>query len=265
MNGQAVYDGLFPSMGLKARANVTLAKSSADSLTKEDVEKLKVDRKDVLQAKAGDVAAFRRLVEQYQQRVLTIALGVLGNHEDAQDVAQEAFLKAYRHLPLFRGDSSFYTWLYRIVFNLAVDFSRRRYRHVENSVGDMATVENALGVSTKASRGRSESSGFLSSTPSPEDQVERQELRRSISKAMVDLSPEHRTVIVLREIEGLSYAEISHIVGCSKGTVMSRLHHARKRLQKALAEFLPEIQKKGIRKASVEDVSDLQQSQRMRT
>lgn len=177
---------------------------------------------------AGDTGAFRILVERYQQRVHAVALGVLGNFQDAEDVTQDAFLKAYRNLASFRGQSSFYTWVYRITFNLAIDERRKRYRHVETSVGETAVLDV---VTEPRDRG---GPPLLSESPKPDEEAERGELREQIKRAIAGLSPEHRAVIMLREIEGLSYAEISNVVGCSKGTVMSRLHHARRRLKRAL-------------------------------
>lgn len=197
------------------------------------VEGADVDAALVARARDGEVQAFRLLVEKYQNKAHAIALGVVGNYEDAEDVIQEAFLKAYRNLSLFRGQSSFYTWLYRIVFNLAIDLSRKRYRHVEASVGEAAILDMS------PQQGSSVESRLLSRPQAPDERIETSELAAQIRRSMDNLTPEHRAVIVLREIEGLSYAEISDIVGCSKGTVMSRLHHARKRLQKALAEYAP--------------------------
>ena len=183
-------------------------------------------------ARAGDLQAFRELVERYQNRALSIAIGVVGSREDAEDVVQEAFLKAYRNLGSFRGQSSFYTWLYRIVFNLAIDLSRKRYRRSETNVGDHSSMD----VLSHHSSG--DVSDFLGSVPDPDQAMQRTELGQSIARALDSLSAEHRAVIVLREIDGLSYSEISDVVGCSKGTVMSRLHHARKRLQRALSGYM---------------------------
>lgn len=195
----------------------------------EDSAKALVDR-----AREGDHAAYRELVEQYQHRVYAIALSILGNPEDARDISQEAFLKAYRNLGSFRGQSSFYTWLYRIVFNLSVDLSRRRYRHREVSVGDSLGYER---MSADESAPLGHSTNLATDLPGPEEVLDRSELGVGIKEAMDSLSPEHRAVVILREVDGLSYAEISDVVGCSKGTVMSRLYHARKRLQRSLAEF----------------------------
>ncbi len=188
----------------------------------------------VSRARQGDIEAFKILVERYQSRAHAIALGVVGSYEDAEDVVQDAFLKAYRNLGLFRGQASFYTWLYRIVFNLAIDLSRRRYRHVETSVGEQSLLEVPSGQAPQAE------ARLLTRPIAPDETLERRELAFELRRAIEELSAEHRTVIILREIEGLSYSEIADVVGCSKGTVMSRLHHARRRLQRTLAEFAPD-------------------------
>ncbi|OVE79731.1 hypothetical protein BVY02_02480 [bacterium J17] len=182
--------------------------------------------------KAGDNSAFRVLVERYQARALAVAIGVIGHREDAEDIVQDAFVKAHRNLSSFRGKSSFYTWLYRIVFNLAVDLSRKKYRQVEKPIGDSVSLDSGKIVSAV---GRAP---LLAKLSSPDEELDRAELGQKIEAALDTLSAEHRAVIVLREIEGLSYAEISKVVGCNKGTVMSRLFHARKRLQKELTKYL---------------------------
>ena len=125
---------------------------------------------------AGDLHAYQELVVRYQQRAYAVALGVMGRPEDAEDVAQEAFLKAFRNLSSFRRESSFYTWLYRIVYNLSLDEKRRRYRHVENSTGDSALLD----VSMERSRDGDE---FMGRVARPEEQVERTELKQRIDAA----------------------------------------------------------------------------------
>lgn len=184
----------------------------------------------VARAQAGEVDAFRQLVERYQQRVFILALSVMGNHEDARDVIQEAFLKAYKKLSSFRGQSSFYTWLYRIVFNLAIDEKRKRYRTLEMSVGETSSLD----ASAYGNEDKSVGTSLISPSSNPEHEFHRAELRQHLQQGIQSLSPDHRAVILLREVDGLSYDEISKVVGCNKGTVMSRLHHARKRLQKYL-------------------------------
>ncbi len=204
------------------------ARAQAKAQNVEDVDLSLVER-----LREGDRSAFRKLVERYQQRLVAAALGVVGNYQDAEDVAQEAFLKAFRNIGSFRGQSSFYTWIYRITLNLAIDLSRKAYRRSERSFEDSAAGNPEY--SSKDGDG-----GFSAHAEQPDEQLHRAEIRQRFLRALSELSPQHRAVIVLREIDGLSYAEISDLVACSKGTVMSRLHHARKRLQKALEEYLPD-------------------------
>lgn len=200
------------------------------ALKKQNVEsapELKSDEVELIQRViAGDRNAFRALVEAYQERVFSIALGVVGRREEAEDVAQEAFLKAYRNLNSFRGQSSFYTWIYRITFNLAIDVMRKRKRQSEY-LGDVSPeLAEQIGA---------QSENFVENG-NPEVQFSRSELAHQIGNALGNLSAEHRSVIMLREVDGLSYQEISDVMKCSKGTVMSRLHHARKKLQQVLSE-----------------------------
>ncbi len=185
-------------------------------------------------ARAGDLEAFRQLVTRYQSRAFSVAIGIVGRKEDAEDIVQEAFLKVYRNLGSFRGQSSFYTWLYRIVFNLSIDLSRRRYRRSEASFGDSSSMDAVVQNVGK------DASDFMATSTSPDMELDRVQIGKRIALGLEKLSPAHRAVIVLREIDGLSYTEISDVVGCSKGTVMSRLHHARKKLQQFLASDKPE-------------------------
>jgi len=181
----------------------------------------------VQRATAGDHSAYRELVEKYERRIYAVVFGVMGSRADAEDVTQEAFLKAYRNLKSFRGKSSFYTWIYRIAYNLCLDEKRRKYRKVESVTGEIAELERSAEQST-------DERSLLTKLPSPDEMVHRGELNKEIGQALQQLSEEHRAVIMLREFEGLSYEEISVVVGCSKGTVMSRLHHARRKLQSLL-------------------------------
>ncbi len=192
---------------------------------KENNDSMLVDR-----AKRGDISAFRQLVERYQHRVHLVALGVCGDFQDAQDVTQEAFIKAFRKLSSFRKQSSFYTWIYRIAYNLAIDQQRKRYRHTEISIGDVSELDRANGSGCRA--------GNPCRSKRPDTELETSELGTQIHFAIENLSSEHRAVILLREVDGLSYTEISEVVGCSKGTVMSRLHHARKSLQHMLTDVI---------------------------
>ena len=191
------------------------------------------DEKLVLAVQHGDMAAFRSLYDRHHQKVFYLAIGIVKNAVDAEDVVQEAFIKAYKSLDSFRGQSSFYTWLYRIVTNIAIDFTRRQKRRVEVAVEGI----DVSGVVDRQSFAAL--SLGLANNAGPDELLERNELRQHFDTAMNELSADHRAVVILREIDGLSYTEISEIVGCSKGTVMSRLHHARKKLQSALQEFFP--------------------------
>ena len=181
----------------------------------------------VQRTREGDRDAFRELVERYQRRVASLAVGMLRSREDALDVVQETFTKAYQHLDRFKGDSGFYTWLYRIAFNICVDHQRRE--------GKLANV-----------RPESEDSGDLGAPlgadgPLPDEPFHRlrsAEIGRRMEQAIRELTPDHRAVILLREVEGLSYEEISRVLECPKGTVMSRLHYARRQLQTRLRELL---------------------------
>ena len=192
-------------------------------------------------AQSGDLAAYGELVRKYQSRVITVAYGILRNREDAEDVVQEGFLKAYKNLDSFRGQASFYTWLYRIVFNLSIDLSRKKYRRTETNSGDSLALDQHIARESNFGAGTVSvgSEIVLGRVAGPDEEFGRGELREKISQAMNGLSDDHRAVILLREVDGLSYSEIADVVGCTKGTVMSRLHHARRRLQKVLSEYSP--------------------------
>jgi RNA polymerase sigma-70 factor, ECF subfamily len=176
----------------------------------------------VQKCQSGEMSAFQELVSRYHQKVYLVILGLLGNREDALEVAQETFLRAYRKIGGFRGGSSFYTWIYRIGVNLAIDTQRRQKR---NPLDFRDSMDGVF-----------ESQNEVARDPFAEEHD--RELREGLIKAINDLTPEHKAVIVLRTVEGLSYKEIAAILGCSEGTVMSRLHYARKKLQEKLSPFL---------------------------
>lgn len=172
-------------------------------------------------AKAGDSQAFGILVERYQRRVVGVAMAVVHNQDDAIELAQETFVRAFENLPKFESRSSFSTWLYRIAANLAIDFWRREGRHTVLH-GEDADIELSKLPSTQGDSFR---------------EATRTELSERIREALRELTPEHRAVILLREVEGLSYDEISEVLQCPRGTVMSRLHYARSRLRSILKDI----------------------------
>ena len=179
--------------------------------------------------KAGDQRAFQTLVERYQRKVYTIAFGVVRNHDDAMDVTQDAFVKVHRYLGNFKGDSSFYTWLYRIVVNLCIDRKRKAARAAE------VDYDDGLQHNSEITNGPTLASTHIES---PQKALARKELREQMAAALDKLSESHRQILVLREVEGLSYEEIAESLDLAKGTVMSRLFHARKNFQKALSRYL---------------------------
>jgi len=176
----------------------------------------------------GDREAFGVLVQRHQDRVFNLAYQVVRNREDALDVAQEAFVKAYASLPGFKGDASFTTWMHRIVVNLALDCLRRQRR------GDPTVYDDRLAVSDEAVQS-------LAAPDDPETALEARRVRSLLGRGIEALPPAHRAVLILRGIEGSSYEEIARAVGCSLGIVMSRLFYARRKLQKVLRPNLDDL------------------------
>ncbi len=184
----------------------------------------------VKRARNGDQDAFRQLVERYQRKLYSVAYSMVRNPEDAMDLTQDALVKAYRNLANFQGSSSFYTWIYRITVNICIDHLRKSGRFQSVDYDD--TIRREEGGA---------SSGFISPSmlgQNPGKSLARKELIAQMQTALDTLSPNHRTAIVLREVEGLSYEEMAEVMGVSKGTVMSRLHHARKNMQTALSDYV---------------------------
>lgn len=175
---------------------------------------------------SGDKQAFRLLFDKYYPRVLSAARRLVGNDSDASDLTQEVFLKAFKNISSFKGDSSFYTWVYRILVNACIDSKRKSSVKNEISSSEEYILDSAVTDPVSAP--------FHSQFWSAEDKVYASELRSLIGKALEQLSPAHRDIIIKREVDGLSYEEISTLLGCSLGTVMSRLFHARKNLMAIL-------------------------------
>lgn len=183
-------------------------------------------------ARRGDEAAFEQLVRTYENKVYHLALRMCGNREDAMEIAQEAFLSAWRGLPFFREESSFATWLYRLTSNAAIDFLRRDKRSVTGpSLDDDEAFTQAPDPA-----------------PSPHSRAEQKELREALAAGLATLTPEHRQVLLLRELQGMSYEEIARALDLDLGTVKSRIARAREKLRKYLIqqgnflEYLPSNQ-----------------------
>lgn len=178
----------------------------------------------VQRCQEGEVAAFQELAGRYYRKVFMVVLGIVNHREDAMEVAQETFFRAYRNIKGFKGGSTFYTWLYRIAVNLSIDFQRRQKR---------SPVELKETMDELIDKGEG---GELANDPYTDFQSK--ELRERLLAAINELTPDHKAVIVMRAMEGLSYKDIGRILDCSEGTVMSRLHYARKKLQEKLGSYL---------------------------
>lgn len=191
----------------------------------EPVENLDPDSDKALVARGqmGDQDAFKRLVERHQRRIYALIRGMVRNDEDAFELTQDAFVKAYTNLERFQGTASFYTWLYRIAVNLTIDFRRKEWKVKKDEYDD--------GISTSGS----ESAQLVDG--SPHRRYAQREIMSRLDVALGTLNEDQRSAIVLREVEGLSYQEIAETLGCSQGTVMSRLFYARKKLQEQLADL----------------------------
>lgn len=177
--------------------------------------------------KEGNRRAFDFFVRKYERRLFCIIYNMTSNKEDAADLLQEVFIKAFRSMESFKGDSRFYTWLYRIAVNTTITFLKKARRHSKLSLEDVNTNE-AL-------------ASFLMSF-SDDEKGDRatllKELQEKLNEALQKLSLNHRTVVILFEIEGMSHAEIAHALKCSEGTVRSRLHYAKEQLKQLLSEYL---------------------------
>ena len=195
---------------------------SADAeITSEDIELVR-------RSQAGDKAAFGELVTRYRQRIYAMAYHMTRNEQDAWDLAQDAFLRAWKSIHRFRGDSSFYTWIYRIVSNVTIDSIRKKQGRVETEFDDSLAGLQGIDVRARTVPG---------GTSSPDENIRQKEIGRRIEQAMGKLSAEHRAVLVMKEIEGLQYHEIAEAIGCEIGTVMSRLFYARKKMQALLKDL----------------------------
>ena len=171
-------------------------------------------------AAAGDESAFGELVRMYENKAYHLALRMCGNAEDASDVAQDAFLAAWRGLPSFRGESGFSTWLYRLVSNAAIDYLRR----TKHQRGNVSLDDEELNLDAP------------DDAPTPHEAAESNDLKDAVAKSLKELSDDHRTVLVMREVQELSYEEIAQTLSLDLGTVKSRISRARNHLRKILLQ-----------------------------
>ncbi|MBT5062428.1 MAG: sigma-70 family RNA polymerase sigma factor [Verrucomicrobia bacterium] len=176
----------------------------------------------------GTLAAFDELIQRYQQRVYATVYHMTSSHEDADDLTQESFIKAYNALKRFKGESSFYTWIYRIAVNRTINFLKQRKRKSYHmSLNDMdMQVENHADLLM-----------FISDN-TPRRDVRLNELQEKMNEAMQKLSETHRLTVTLHDVQGMSHDEIGKIMDCNTGTVRSRLFYARQQLQALLSEYL---------------------------
>jgi RNA polymerase sigma-70 factor, ECF subfamily len=183
----------------------------------------------VSRARSGDPEAFRALVVRHQRKVYAVALGIVKDRDLAWDVAQEAFVRVHAHLADFKGDSSFSTWVLRIGSHLAIDAVRKERTASKDAIDDVQEADLSGG-----------GEGILSTSlgNDPQQNALRRELAGKMTEALAQLPEKHRTILVLREVEGLSYEELAERLDIHKGTVMSRLFHARKKMQALLRGYV---------------------------
>lgn len=185
------------------------------------------DQKLVRAAQQGDEAAYAELVRRYQQRIYATVYHMTSHHEDAADLTQETFIKAYQALKSFKGDSSFFTWVYRIAVNKTINFLKQRKNKMHMSLNDLdINPENDPDLVA------------LVSDKTPRREANLTELNEKLNEAMMRLSDVHRLVVTMHDIQGLPHEEIGKVLGCNTGTVRSRLFYARQQLQAFLSEFI---------------------------
>jgi RNA polymerase sigma-70 factor (ECF subfamily) len=186
----------------------------------------------VKRCQAGNTEAFDELVTRYRTRIFAMIYNMVHNEQDAWDLAQDSFVKAWKSIRRFQGKSSFYTWVYRIVMNVTIDWLRKKQVKGAGVEFDDAIQLKEINPASKT---------LPKADPLPYERMERAEVRTRIDDAIKQLSPEHRAVILMKETEGMQYHEIAESLGCSIGTVMSRLFYARKKLQNLLKDVYENI------------------------
>jgi RNA polymerase sigma-70 factor (ECF subfamily) len=181
----------------------------------------------VRRAQRGDLAAYDELIQRYQERIYATVYHMTSNHEDANDLAQDSFIKAFQALKSFKGGSSFYTWLYRIAVNKTINFLKQRKNRVHMSLNDLDfNTENNPDLVA------------LISDKTPRRDAGLKELSEKLNAALLKLSEPHRLVMVLHDVQGLSHEEVAEVMDCNIGTVRSRLFYARQQMQSLLSDYL---------------------------
>jgi RNA polymerase sigma-70 factor (ECF subfamily) len=181
----------------------------------------------VQRTRRGDLAAYDELVKRHQERIYATIYHMTANHEDANDLAQESFIKAFQALKSFKGGSSFYTWIYRIAVNKTINFLKQRKNRMHMSLNDLdLNAEHDPDLMA------------LISEKTPRREAGLTELQEKLNEALLKLSEPHRLVVVLHDVQGQSHEEIAKIMDCNIGTVRSRLFYARQQLQASLADYL---------------------------
>jgi len=182
----------------------------------------------VARAQMGDAAAFEALIGRWHEKIYSLVYGMTSNREDAQDILQEVFIKAYRSIGRFRGTASFYTWIYRIAVNHTINYRKKRTRQAALSLNEM---DDSIEKDPVFER--------LQVFHGPRHEVSVSELHEKLNKALQTLSDKHRTVVVMHDMEGVPHEEIAKMLRCSTGTVRSRLFYARRLLQQELKDYVP--------------------------
>ena len=177
-------------------------------------------------AQAGDEDAFGQVVRAHHAKVYAVIYRMVHNAEDAKELAQISWVKAWQRLASFEGNAKFSTWMYRLAVNTTMDFLRSKARQKETVFLDEATDGN-----------EAQRDALMSPQSAPEDEMHRDEIRTAFHKALEELTPEHRQALMLREVEGMAYKDIAEVMQCRMGTVMSRIFYARKQIQNRLKEW----------------------------